>query len=421
MGERVKVEDDILALGPAGLAGAVADLVTRYERGQPVVRSNTTGGEVVFLVGPELNRQVLASDRDAFTHEDGWAPIFGHPLNLVSADGEEHAAARRAAAPAFTAERTDRYLPLIDELVRERIEAWVDLPVVDVYEETLRLTFDLAARAFLGVTSESDLEAIRSDFLPGHRGAVDLPRGAGELVVRRLIAERRERPVDDALGLLTAHRHAEERAATDAELMAHARFLLDAGFETTANLGAWALHLLAANSDYEARAVSDVASHPLGDPPTIAETRRLEEIDRLLLETERMYPPVPYGPRGVGRSVEVAGQRLSPGPLVMYAIAATHRLPSLWREPGRFDPDRFAPPRQEHRQHPYALVGFGGGPRRCLGQTFARAELTVLVARVLHLYRLQPAGDEPVVQSRGVTVRPLGGMRLRAIPRAAVG
>jgi cytochrome P450 len=130
---------------------------------------------------------------------------------------------------------------------------------------------------------------------------------------------------------------------------------------------------------------------------------------------------VPYGPRGVAQDVEVEGYLLRPGPMVMYAIASAHLLPSLWQDPERFDPDRFAPPREEQKQDPYALVGFGGGPRRCIGMTFARAELITLVARVLETYRLEPVPDHKVVQSYGITARPLGGMRLRALPRVAVG
>jgi cytochrome P450 len=410
-----------VALGPTGLAGAVPDLVELYEHGEHVVRATSAGGDLLFLIGPDANRTVMTSARDHFNHGDGWGPIFGDPPNLTSADGAEHDAARKAAWPAFTVRRMDDYLPLVDELIVELIERWVDLPEVDVYEETRGLAFDLAAHAFLGVRSAADLEAMREQYLPGYVARNPGPRGAGEQALLRLIAERRDRTIDDALGLLCRAVHSEGRPFTDAELIAHAKFLIEAGFETTANLGAWALYLLSAHPEYEARVRHEVATLPLSSPPTYDQLRAFEEVDRLLLETERLYPPVPYGPRGVEEPVEVDGHVVEPGPIAMWSASVTHRLPSLWRNPEAFDPDRFAPPREEHRQHPYALVGFGGGPRRCMGLTFARTELTLLVARVEALYRLEPVADHEVTQVYGITARPLGGMRLRALPRVAVG
>jgi cytochrome P450 len=395
--------------------------VAGYEQGQHVFRSSIVGNELVFLVGPEANRSVLTTDRESYSHHGGWGVVFGEPPNLLTLDGDDHADQRKGVWPAFTAKRMDEYLPLVDEAIQARIEPWIDRPEVDAYEETRELTFDLAARAFLGVRPGEELDAIRQQYLASLGSQRPGARRAGEALLLEKIRERRERPFDDAMGLLTQHVRPDGRPLSDAELIAHARFLLQAGYETTASLGAWALYLLTVNRDYERRVSQEVERHPLSSPPTHEELRGLEQIDRLILETERLYPPVPYGPRGVAQPTVVEGYQIQPGPIVMYAIASTHRLPSLWRDPETFDPDRFAPPREEHKRDPYSLVGFGGGPRRCVGMTFARLELILLVARVLGTYRMEPVPDHEVVQSFGITARPLGGMRLRALPRVAVG
>ena len=410
-----------LSIESIGLAGAIPALVEGYERGEHVVRSSFAGGDIVFLVGPEANKSVLTTERESFSNHAGWSMVFGDPPNLVTLEGADHADQRKALSPAFTTKRMDVYLPLVDEAIQERIEAWADLEEVDVYEETRELTFDLAARAFLGVRQGHELAVIREQYLVDLGRQRPGARRAGEALLLGKIEERRQHPFDDALGLLTQHVRPDGSRLSDPELVAHARFLLQAGYETSASLGAWALYLLTVHRDYERRVSEEVRQHPLPSPPTYPQIRELEEIDRLLLETERLYPPVPYGPRGVAEDVEVEGYVLKPGPMVMYAIASAHLLPSVWQDPERFDPDRFAPPREEHKQDPYAMVGFGGGPRRCIGMTFARAELILLVARVLAKYRLEAIPDHHVVQSYGITSRPLGGMRLRALPRIAVG
>ena len=60
------------------------------------------------------------------------------------------------------------------------------------------------------------------------------------------------------------------------------------------------------------------------------------------------------------------------------------RLDSLWDEPEKFDPDRFAPEREAER-HRYAFVPFGAGPRMCLGYKFAQLSLKLVVATLLQV------------------------------------
>ena len=89
-----------------------------------------------------------------------------------------------------------------------------------------------------------------------------------------------------------------------------------------------------------------------------------------------------------------------------YSPWATHRLEHVFADADRFDPDRFAPPREEHRT-PYALVGFGGGPRLCIGQAFALLEAKVVAAHLLRGYEWRVADDErdlvwvPTLHPRG--------------------
>jgi cytochrome P450 len=64
----------------------------------------------------------------------------------------------------------------------------------------------------------------------------------------------------------------------------------------------------------------------------------------------------------------------------------THRLPELYTEPDRFDPDRFALPREEDKKHPLALVGFGHGSHSCLGMEFAQMEMKIVLSTLLRHY-----------------------------------
>ncbi|HEX2348195.1 MAG TPA: cytochrome P450, partial [Ktedonobacterales bacterium] len=114
---------------------------------------------------------------------------------------------------------------------------------------------------------------------------------------------------------------------------------------------------------------------------------------------------------------EFAGYHVPAGTFVLYSIAASHQLPEVFEHPEVFDPERFAAPREEHKRTPYALVGFGGGPRVCIGINFAKVEIKALVSQALRRYELEAVPDQTLVQFYQVTAMPLYGIRLRVRER----
>ncbi len=61
----------------------------------------------------------------------------------------------------------------------------------------------------------------------------------------------------------------------------------------------------------------------------------------------------------------------------MASPAFAHRLPSVFREPNEYQPERFQAPREEDKAAPYSYIGFGGGRHACLGQNFAYLQIKV--------------------------------------------
>ena len=66
-----------------------------------------------------------------------------------------------------------------------------------------------------------------------------------------------------------------------------------------------------------------------------------------------------------------------------------HRLPEIWTDPEKFDPDRFTEPRNEHKRHRYAFTPFGGGAHKCIGMVFGQLEVKTIMHRLLRRYRLE--------------------------------
>lgn len=74
-------------------------------------------------------------------------------------------------------------------------------------------------------------------------------------------------------------------------------------------------------------------------------------------------------------------QRLNVSPLL------THRLEEIYSRPESFEPERFAPPREEHKKHSFALIGFGGGVHKCLGYELAQMEMKIILLIMLRRFR----------------------------------
>ncbi|MGH2409139.1 MAG: cytochrome P450, partial [Chloroflexota bacterium] len=291
---------------------------------------------------------------------------------------------------------------------------WASRGIVDVYEEARVIALDLVAEVLLGLRPGEDLTLCRAVYLHGARHRADDLRE----LLQRTIVERRSEPTGDALCLAAQARDEDGHPWSDDQILAHVDTLLIAGHETTASLAAWTLYTLAQHPGYADRIRSVAESLQSSDFLTAA-LNHGSVLARVLSEAERLYPPVSTAPRGLIHDVVFQGYALRAGGMTVYSAAATHLLPSVWTDPRTFDPDRFAPPREERKRAPYALVGFGGGPRTCIGRVLARVELAILLSRILKNYHIEVVPGHSIAQRYGITSRPAQGIRMRVRRRAA--
>jgi cytochrome P450 len=115
--------------------------------------------------------------------------------------------------------------------------------------------------------------------------------------------------------------------------------------------------------------------------------RELNKMSYFLKEIERVYNPsgvILF--RGVVKEIEYLGYCIPPGWGILVAQGLTHQLSTLYTNPDKFDPSRFAPPREEDKKEPYGLVGFGGGEHICIGMEFAKMEMKIVLAKLLEDY-----------------------------------
>lgn len=162
------------------------------------------------------------------------------------------------------------------------------------------------------------------------------------------------------------------------------RVALAAGYDTTAHTLAWLVWTLAA--------------HPAW--------RHADAVEAAIDEVLRLYPPGWIGSRVATVDAEAEGVTIRRGTLVLYSPLLTHRDPSLWSSPDRFDPERFLSPRR-----PYTYLPFAAGPRTCLGAALARMMLRAAVLPLCAGDLEAEAGDDRM--RSGLTLRPRGPLRMR--------
>ncbi|MXZ30583.1 MAG: cytochrome P450 [Acidimicrobiia bacterium] len=204
----------------------------------------------------------------------------------------------------------------------------------------------------------------------------------------RVMSERRRAGVepDDFMQTLMGARYSDGRRLNDEEIAGILLTVLFAGQHTSAVLATWIGLELAHHGPYADR-IRTESAEVYGDSGTVslAGLSRQAVLENAVRECERLHPPLILLIRKVLAPLRYRDRVVPARAMAMVSPAASHRLPEVFSDPDRFNPDRFAPPAQEDKQHTYALIGFGGGKHRCMGKRFAYLQLkaiwTVLLDR----------------------------------------
>lgn len=362
---------------------------------------------------------------------------------LFTSEGSFWRRQRRLAQPAFHRERIAGLVDTMVACTAERLDAWRPVgpagEAIDVAAEMSELTLTVVGRTLFGAdlsasaadvgralrvalagTADRALEWMVAPMWVPTRKNRRLRAAIATLdrVVYDVIARRRRAGVvrDDLLGMLMEARDADTgEGMTPRQLRDEVMTFFLAGHETTANALSWALYLLARHPEAEERLRAEVET-VLGDrPPAAADVPALAFARAVVEEAMRLYPPV----WGIGRQAvepdEIRGVQLPAGALVNLSPWVTHRHPAFWWDPERFDPDRFLPPAAQDRPR-FAYFPFSGGPRLCIGETFALVEAVVVLAMLVQRHRLVLPAGHTAAPEVSLTLRPAGGLPMRVAP-----
>jgi cytochrome P450 len=362
---------------------------------------------VVFLVGDEANKSVLVTRRAELSFGLGYAQTAVKRVfegSIMLQDGAAHDRMRDILAPAVGKLAIRECSATIHAIWSRAADRAASNGPVDTYALTERTTFEVAANVLTGLQLAAETEAFRPLFeqlIGGIMAPVPwrIPFGRLDRALKaraklaHLLGPRieaaRAAPASGLLGQLAHHRDADGRWLPLREIVEHLLLLFWAGYDTTASAGSWVLHELAQRADWQQRLREELV-RALGDDPAGPEdAQALEQVSWFLQEVERMYPSALFFPRIAVGDFTFGGHVIPRGTPVFYSPYLSHRDPATWDAPNVFDPGRWSHSRGR-RAVVARLVGFGGGPRVCIGKPFAHQQLRLMLHAILSRYRVEP-------------------------------
>ena len=384
------------------------------EKHGPVVRVpiGMDGQPVVALMGLDCNNWVNKQGRFYLRSKDyiqGLEGVFGASRTMPGMDGAEHHKMRKSLRSAYSRATLADRLPELISLCRESIGA---LRERDVFPATKTFQ-DHMSRQVSHLTMGVDTSHFIDELLAyEHRALVIHVQGAlpkflmstpkmrrSKKYVRELLeaihasntpAQRKGKPPNVADAILELHRN-DPQFLPETDMTFPFVAAMVASIYLGSALG-FAVYAMVTDPDLHAR-VRNEADALFGGhrEPRAEDFDNLDNIDvthRLFLESERMYPVIPWQLRTVMNQCVVDGFELLPRTRLLICHTATHYSRDLFPDPLKFDIDRYLPERREHMK-PSAYVPYGLGTHTCLGHRWLELQMVVNLLLIAHHVELQ--------------------------------
>uniref|UniRef100_A0A4W2HLM8 Cytochrome P450 family 4 subfamily X member 1 n=3 Tax=Bos TaxID=9903 RepID=A0A4W2HLM8_BOBOX len=205
---------------------------------------------------------------------------------------------------------------------------------------------------------------------------------------------------------------AENDSFTDADLWSEVNTFMVAGHDSVSAGISWLLYHLALYPEHQEKCREEIRAI-LGDGSSITwdQLSEMSYTTMCIKESLRLAPPAMSISRQLSKPITFPdGRSLPAGMTVVLSIWGLHHNPAVWENPEVFDPLRFS--QECNKRHSHAYLPFSSGPRNCIGQNFAIAEIKVIVALILLRFQMRVEPTKPVVFMPYIFIKPKKGIYL---------
>jgi cytochrome P450 len=393
------------------------------------------GVPACYVNRPDYIESVLVTQNNNFVKSKDYRAmrrVLGNGLLL--SEGEFWRRQRKLIQPAFHQARIAAYAEIMVGYAQRMLASWTDGQKLDIHEAMMHVTLGIVAKTLFDadVSHEAEdvdaaLTVLMGKFLRQAGLALLLPtwvplptsrllkRAVGRLdkVIYHIIEQRRSngQMSGDLLSEFLQVQDDEGVGMTDRQLHDEIMTLFLAGHETTANVLSWTWLLLGQNPEVERKLIEELARVLGGRVPTPADLAQLIYTDMVLRESMRLYPPVWVIGRRALAPFRLGEYELPADTNVLISQLILHKDARYFRDPQRFDPERWSAGDARGAVLPrFAYFPFGGGPRVCIGAGFAMMEAVLLLATIAQHFQIQIAPGQTVKVQPSVTLRPRNGI-----------
>ena len=393
---------------------------------------------MVFINHPDYIKHVLQDnhrnyDKDVLLFRI-LGPLVGNGLVTV-VGGSEWLRQRRLVQPAFHRQRINALGTLITNATNMVVSQWDtyarERQIFDVGEEMTNLTLQIASKSLfnIDVSAEannfcqafSQVSAFLIDYLYMPFPPLFVPTSRNrsfwsaietlDTVVYEIIHNRRQQQKDvgDLLSMLLDAVDENGQGMDDKQLRDEVLTLLLAGHETAANALVWTWYILTQHLEVQEHLHAELDQVLAGRIPTMEDLPRLNYTRMVLEEAMRLYPPAWQLMRRAIENDEIEGYHIPANSYILWSPYIAHRHPDFWEKPEQVYPEHFSAENSAKRPR-HAYMPFSSGPRICLGNTFAMAEMQLILATIAQQYKITQAPGQHIEAEPLLSLRPKNGV-----------
>ncbi|MDP8999375.1 MAG: cytochrome P450 [Myxococcota bacterium] len=406
---------------------------TRVKTHGPVFKRSLFGKKTVVIIGSEAAARFI---EPALVERLGSQPapvfrLFAGPT-VPHLDGTAHGERKKLLLRAFTRDALTAYLPKTQALVEESFARWADRPEVRLVDETKRLALAAVAQDIVGIAGADDLARLDAWYadigaafaglpvpIPGTkytRGLIAL----GEVLAffGEVVRAHRAKPTGDGLSRILAFKTPSGVSISDDEAARELHHFVIAGRVVYAHL-LTVVMALAKHPEVRQRLQSEVERDLPDGTLSVEKLLAMKYLTQVLMEVKRTSPVVPGMFGRAKADIALGGFMIPRGWTVMFGLRESLVDGSAFVDPDRFDPERFAAPRNEDKRHEHALVPHGPGQpqtsHHCAGTDYASQLTKIFMVTLVRRYRMELPEQRLDYEWSQLTPDPKDGLRARVV------
>ncbi|MGQ7946324.1 cytochrome P450 [Flavobacterium sp. WC2509] len=349
---------------------------------------------------------------------------------LLTSDGDFWLKQRRLIQPAFHKQKMNELVVNMEQIIVSELNNLAEEETVDLFPVMSQLAFNVVAKSLFHLSIAEEklhrmkfiieevqnflIKEIRLPhkswwfFLSGQvkkhfQLSLENNNIIQGIIDRRVISKEKS---NDLLQFLMDTRYEDTgEGMSVTQLIDEIKILFIAGHETTANALTFTLYLLAKHPDIQQKVWQEISEIESQTNDTVEQLQKMTYINAVLNESMRLYPPAWIIDRQNVVDDTIASYHVKKQTLIGVSFYELHRNPKYWKDPEKFNPERFLGEQKKYSMQYF--YPFGGGPRMCIGTGFAIYEMCLTVFKIVKKYKIKPVSGEALFNPL-VTLKPVG-------------